>query len=446
MSASGLKPAAAVNAAGGPSHPVVVDPMASLFYALSPGVDLVEPAEGSPGITYPRGFLASGVPAGLKQSGRPDVGVVAVAADHRADVVGAAVFTRNSFAAAPIVVSRKETALEELAAVVMNSGNANACTGAGGLAAARAMQGATAAALGLPPHRVAVASTGPIGRPLETPLVLQGIDAAVAALAADGGSRFSEAILTTDRFAKSCAVDVHLRDGVVRVGATAKGAGMIAPGMATMLCVVTTDAVLTPTVARSLLSREVNHTFNRISVDGQMSTNDCVFLMASGASGIAPAGEGLAQFGVGLRSVLVRLALMMVADGEGATKVVRLRVRGARTDDEARVAARSVADSSLVKTAVYGCDPNWGRILSSVGAAVPDTTFPHVTLQMGGVGIVRDAEAVDLTAEQSDALHATMRGCEIDVELDLGGGVGTDEIFFCDLGHEYVTINAEYHT
>lgn len=435
-----------VASGGGPYHPVVIDPTASLFYALSPGVVLVEPAGGSPGITHPRGFLASGVPAGLKQSGRPDVGVVAVAADYQADAVGAAVFTRNSFAAAPVVVSRKETKLDELAAVVMNSGNANACTGAGGLAAARAMQAATAAALGLPPHRVAVASTGPIGRPLDTPLVVQGIDAAVAALTADGGSHFSQAILTTDRFAKSCAVDVHTRDGVVSVGATAKGAGMIAPGMATMLCVVTTDAVLTPTVARSLLSREVNHSFNRISVDGQMSTNDCVFLMANGASGIAPTGEGMAQFGAGLRSVLMRLALMMVADGEGATKVVRLRVRGARTDEEARLAARAVADSTLVKTAVYGCDPNWGRILSSVGAAVPDTTFPHVTLDIGGLRIVQDAEAVDLRAEQRDALHATMRGSEIDVELDLGGGPGTDEIFFSDLGHEYVTINAEYQT
>lgn len=445
MSASAQRNVGVVSG-GGPSHPVVVDPTASLFYALSPGVVLVEPAGGSPGITHPRGFLASGVPAGLKQSGRPDVGVVAVAPDHRAGAVGAAVFTSNSFAAAPIVVSRNETALDELAAVVMNSGNANACTGAGGLAAARAMQTATAAALGLPPHRVAVASTGPIGRPLDTPLVLQGIDAAVAALTADGGSHFSEAILTTDRFPKSCAVDVHTRDGVVRVGATAKGAGMIAPGMATMLCVVTTDAVLTPTVARSLLSREVNHSFNRISVDGQMSTNDCVFLMANGASGIAPTGEGLAQFGAGLRSVLMRLALMMVADGEGATKVVRLRVRGARTDEEARMAARAVADSTLVKTAVYGCDPNWGRILSSVGAAVPDSTFAHVTLDIGGVRIVQHAEAVALGSEQLEALHATMRGCEIDIGLDLGVGSGTDEIFFSDLGHEYVTINADYHT
>lgn len=431
---------------GGPSHPVVVDPEASAFFAVPRNVLLVEPPEGSPGVTHPRGFLAAGVSAGLKESGRPDVGVVAVSPDHRAETVGAAVFTRNSFAAAPVIVSRKEVLPARLAAVVMNSGSANACTGVAGMVAARAMQTATAAALGLPPDRVGVASTGPIGRPLDTPAVLRGIAAAVAALTPDGGSRFSEAILTTDRFPKSCAVDVHTREGVVRVGATAKGAGMIAPGMATMLCLVTTDAALTPTAARSLLSREVNHTFNRISVDGQMSTNDCVFLMANGASQIVLSGEALAQFGAGLRAVLMRLALMMVADGEGATKVARLRVKGARTDEEARIATRAVADSTLVKTAVYGCDPNWGRILSAVGAALPDSSFPRVTLDIGGARIVQGAEPVDLGPDQREALHATMRGCEIDIVLDLSAGTATDEVYFSDLGHEYVTINAEYHT
>lgn len=431
---------------GGPLHPVVVDPAASEFFAVPKDVLLVEPPEGSPGVTHPRGFLAAGVPAGLKESGRPDVGVVAAAPEFRAETVGAAVFTRNSFAAAPVIVSRKEVSLDRLTAVVMNSGNANACTGGAGLLTARAMQAATATALGLPPDRVGVASTGPIGRRLDTSAVLRGIDAAVAGLASDGGSHFSEAILTTDRFPKSCAVDVHTRDGVVRVGATAKGAGMIAPGMATMLCLVTTDAVLLPTMARSLLSREVNHTFNRISVDGQMSTNDCVFLMANGASGIRPSGEALAQFGAGLRAVLMRLALMMVADGEGATKVARLRVKGARTDEEARSATRAVADSTLVKTAVYGCDPNWGRVLSAVGAALPDSSFPRVTLDIGGARIVQDAEPVGLGPDQREALHATMRGCEIDIVLDLCAGAGTDEVFFSDLGHEYVTINAEYHT
>jgi len=431
---------------GGPSHPVVVDPTASVFFAVPDGVLLVDPPRCLPGVTHPRGFLAAGVAAGLKESGRLDLGVVSVAPDYRADTVGAAVFTRNSFAAAPVIVSRKEVALDRLAAVVMNSGTANACTGAAGLSDARAMQAATAAALDLPPDRVGVASTGPIGRRLDMPAVVSGIDAAVAALAADGGRQFSEAILTTDRFPKSCAVDVRTRDGVVRVGATAKGAGMIAPGMATMLCLVTTDAVLTPTVARSVLSREVNHTFNRISVDGQMSTNDCVFLLASGASDIVLSGETLAQFGLGLRAVLMRLALMMVADGEGATKVARLRVKGARTDEEARLATRAVADSSLVKTALYGCDPNWGRILSAVGAALPDSSFPRVTLDIGGIRIVQDAEPVDLGPERRDTLHGTMKGCEIDINLDLSAGTASDEVFFSDLGHEYVTINAEYHT
>ncbi len=431
---------------GGPQHPVVIAPATSAFLSLPQGVSLVEPAEGSPGVTFPQGFLAGGAAAGLKESGRLDVGVLAIRPEFLDEAVGAAVFTRNSFAAAPVIVSRKETEVARLSAVVMNSGNANACTGAGGLVAAKAMQAACAKALGVPTNRVGVASTGPIGRPLDIARVLGGIADAVSVLTPSGGTQFSQAILTTDRFAKTCAVEISTRDGAIRIGATAKGAGMIAPGMATMLCVVTTDAVLTPTVGRSALFREVGHTFNQISVDGQMSTNDCVFLLANGASGVTPAGEALAQFGAGLRYVLLRLALMMVADGEGATRVTRLRVKGAASDEEARVATRAVADSTLVKTAIHGGDPNWGRILSSVGAAVPDSSFPKVELFIGGLRIVEAGGAVELGPEERESLQASMRESEIDMLLDLGRGSGTDEVYFADLGHEYVTINAEYHT
>jgi glutamate N-acetyltransferase/amino-acid N-acetyltransferase len=431
---------------GGPNHPVVVDPDASAFLDLPNGVERVEPEGRSPGITHPLGFLAAGVAAGIKESGRPDVGLVVVAPEFRHDVVSAAVFTRNAFAAAPVVVTQRETSLTKLVAVVMNSGNANACTGAAGLATARAMQAACGEALGVPAARIGVASTGVIGVPLDTNKIVRGIKEAVSCLSSDGGPYFAETILTTDRFAKTAALDVRTRDGLVRLAATAKGAGMISPGMATMLCMVTTDAGLSPAVARSLLVREVGRTLNRISVDGQMSTNDCVLFLANGASGVTLSADGAAQLGAALRALLLRISLMMVADGEGATKVIRLRVRGAGSDEEARLVARAVADSSLVKTAMYGCDPNWGRILSAAGAVLPGRAMPNVMLIVGGVQLVEEATAVDLGGEETATLEAVMAGPEVDILLDLGVGASEDEVYFSDLGHEYVTVNADYHT
>src|SRR5680860_431116 len=275
----------------------------------------------------------------------------------------ATVYCIPGVVAAPVVVSRKETALPRLAAVAMNSGNANACTGAEGLAVARAMQSACATGLELPVERVGVASTGIIGVPLDQERLTAGVRGAVAELSRTGGARFAAAIMTTDRFDKAVALEFDTPNGAVRVGACAKGAGMIAPGMATMLCVVTTDALVPPTVASSLLSREVGHTFNRVTVDGEMSTNDSVFFLASGASGVELVAEGVGRLGSALRYALLRLALMMVADGEGATKVMRLRVDGAPDDEDANLAARAIADSTLVKTALYGCDPSWGLSL-----------------------------------------------------------------------------------
>ncbi|MHB0979780.1 MAG: bifunctional glutamate N-acetyltransferase/amino-acid acetyltransferase ArgJ [Thermoleophilia bacterium] len=430
----------------GPGHPVVVDPASSLFLALPAGVAPVGSAQDSGGVAYPAGFVGAGVAAGIKESGRPDVALIAVLPEYRGVCTGAAVFTRNSFAAAPVQVSRKGSTPTKLAAVAMNSGNANACTGAEGLAVARAMQAATADALGLPPERVGIASTGIIGVPLDRVAIERGVRAAAAGLAREGGAAFAAAIMTTDRFVKAVALDVSTRDGVVRVGACAKGAGMIAPGMATMLCVVTTDAILSPTVASSLLAREVGHTFNRITVDGEMSTNDCVFLLASGASGITLSAESVSQLGLALRYGLLRLALMMVADGEGATKVMRLQVKGAPDDEDAHVVARAVADSTLVKTAMYGRDPNWGRILSAAGAALPSRSFSGATLDIGGVRLVEGAAAVPLELEDRTRLREVMDGSEVDIVFDLRSGVGTSEVYFADLGHEYVTINAEYHT
>jgi len=431
---------------GGPDHPVVREPHRSTFLTLPEGVRLLEEGPPSPGVAFPRGFLAAGVAAGIKESGRPDVGLVTIAPPYRANAAGAGVFTRNSFAAAPVLLCRRATNLNALTAVVMNSGNANACTGAPGLEVARSMQAACAEALGVPPNRVGVASTGIIGVPLDEARVTAGIRAAAAGLREDAGEEFAAAIMTTDRFAKRCALEVQTRQGPVRLGGVAKGAGMIAPGLATMLCLVVTDAALEAPVARSLLAREVGRTMNRISVDGEMSTNDSVFFMASGASGLRLSADGAAQLGQALRYLLLRLALMMVADGEGATKVMRLRLQGAPSDEQARTAARAVANSPLVKTAMFGGDPNWGRILSAAGAALPDRSFPEVTLAVGGVQLVERGLPLALEPEEWARLREAMAGPEIPLEFDLGAGPGGDEVYFADLGHEYVTINAEYHT
>lgn len=427
-------------------HPLVTAPLESRLWRVPEGVRLVEDQGQSPGVTYPAGFVASGVPAGIKQSGRPDVGVLATAPAHRDAVASAAVFTSNAFAAAPVIVSMRETHASKVCAVVVNSGSANACTGSEGIAVARGMQSTCATLLGLPADRVGVASTGLIGSLPPEDRLERGIDLAVRALSPDGGMDFLSSIMTTDRFAKACAFDVETADGIVHVGGCAKGAGMIAPAMATMLCFVTTDAVVSPGVVRSMLRRVVGKTFNRISVDGQMSTNDCVFLMANGASGVILSPAGAAQLSAAMEALFLRLALMMVADGEGATKVVRLRVRGAASDEDARAVARAVADSSLVKTAMYGGDPNWGRILSAAGAVLPGRQLPRAYLEIGGVRLVQNARAVGLTARGASTLREVMARSEVDVLLHLGSGRSHDEVYFSDLGHEYVTINSEYST
>ncbi len=428
------------------SHPVVVSPLSSELWSLPEGVRLVEDGGISPGVTYPRGFVAAGVPAGLKESGRPDVGILAAEVEFRGGVTSAAVFTSNAFAAAPVVVSQRETQLSKMCAVVVNSGSANACTGVEGMVVARAMQAAGGEFLGVGPEHVGVASTGLIGTVPSVDHLRNGIATAAEQLARDGGQSFLSSIMTTDRFPKACALEVETVDGIVRLGGCAKGAGMIAPAMATMLCFVTTDAVVSPGVIRSLLRRVVGKTFNRASVDGQMSTNDCVFLLAGGASRVFLSPAGAAQLGAALRCLLLRLALMMVADGEGATKVVRLRVRGAASDEDARLVARAVADSSLVKTAMYGCDPNWGRILSATGAVLPGRSLPRVYLEIGGVRVAQDSRAVMLTRQAEANLTEVMARSEVDMLLHLGSGRSHEEVYFADLGHEYVAVNSEYST
>jgi glutamate N-acetyltransferase/amino-acid N-acetyltransferase len=357
--------------------------------------------------------------------------------------VSAARFTRSGVLAAPVVLCQQRTRLEAIRAVVANSGNANAATGRRGLEDAARMQGAGAMACGVPEDQVAVASTGVIGVPLDAREVIKGVAAARAQLRADGAEDFSEAIRTTDKFAKDVAVDVALPSGTVRLTAQAKGAGMISPAFATMLCFVQTDAALTAETADLLLGVCVKRSFDRVSVDGQLSTNDTAILMASGASGVRvePESEDELRLGEALDWTLRRLALAIVADGEGTRRVGRVLVRGG--DDAAvAAAARAVADSPLVKAALHGGDPNWGRIAQAVGGALRDAPLAldiwieATQVCAGGAAVPHDQAELALAVS----------GDEVEYTVELPGEGYEAELFFSDLSHEYVTINADYTT
>ena len=370
------------------------------------GVEELDPAQLAPD------FRAGGAHCGLKGGGRTDVGIVVCDAER---VDSAMVLTRNASAAAPIRVCRDEVEAGDVRAAVVNSGNANAETGEQGLTDARAMCARTASELGLDAAQVAVAETGTIGVPLPIDAVLGGIADAATTLSTEGGGAFSDAILTTDRWPKRCT----LRAGGVTLSAQAKGAGMIEPNMATMLCFVQTDAVVPYADAR--LQAAVDASFNRITVDGQMSTNDMVLLQASGASGEElPAGL--------LEAVLMQLAIEIVRDGEGAARTARIEVTGAADQAEAERVARAIANSQLVKTALFGRDPNWGRIAQAAGAALAGEELAEL-----GAGNI---DAAELGAETEEA----------EIGLRLGRGDAAAHVWFSDLGYEYIRINAEYTT
>jgi glutamate N-acetyltransferase/amino-acid N-acetyltransferase len=387
------------------------------------------------------GFRASGVAAGIKPSGDPDLALLVCA---EPDAVSAARFTRSGVLAAPVLLCRSRCRLDALRAVVVNSGNANAATGNRGLEDAARMQGAGAMASGVHEDRVAVASTGVIGVPLPMAGMMRGILTAREQLAPGGDTAFWRAIATTDAFEKLLSLDVALPSGTVRISAQAKGAGMIAPGFATMLCFVQTDAVLQAETAELLLGVCVKRSFDRISVDGQLSTNDTAILIASGASGVIvePESDDELRLGEALDYVLRRLALQIVRDGEGAERVARAYVHGGDDATVERV-ARAVANSPLVKAALNGGDPNWGRIAQAVGAALPgaaplpyDVCIEGVQVCGGGVAVPHDAAA----------LAAAVAGPEVEYTIGLPGEGAETEVFFSDLSHEYVRINAEYTT
>jgi len=389
----------------------------------------------------PAGFRAAGVPAQIKPSGAPDVALIAC--DSLA-VSSHAMFTRSGTQSAPVLVCRERCELHRIAAVVVNSGNANAATGGPGYDDALRMQELAATATGVHPSRVAVASTGVIGVPLPMERVTSGIAAAGQALAADGDRAFSDAIRTTDAFEKRARVQVTLPSGTVTVTAQAKGAGMISPGFATLLCFVQTDAAMSAQTCELLLSVCVKRSFDRISVDGQLSTSDTVILQASGASGVtvAPESEDELRLGEAIDAVMRQLALLVVADGEGARRTGRVVVHGGEERIVARV-ARSVANSPLVKAALYGGDPNWGRIVQAVGAAMPHVAPLALDVSIEGVQV---CSAGAFVPHDEPALAAAVAGDEVQYEIGLPGEGAEAEVYFSDLGHEYVTINAEYTT
>jgi glutamate N-acetyltransferase/amino-acid N-acetyltransferase len=387
----------------------------------------------------PEGFRAAGVACGLKPEGALDLGLL-VCDDP--EPASAARFTRSGVLAAPVLLCQERCALDHLGAVVVNSGNANAATGGRGLDAAAKAQGAAALAAGLAAERVAVASTGVIGVQLDSAKIVHGLVDAHGGLRPDGDADLADAIRTTDAFAKRASLRVELSGGTVTLSAQAKGAGMIAPNFATMLCFVQTDAILEPETADLLLGVCVKRSFDRISVDGQLSTNDTAILMAGGRSGVrvVPESDDEGRFGEALDALLRQLALLMVRDGEGAARVGRVLVRGGHPAS-AEHAARAVANSPLVKAALHGGDPNWGRIAQAVGAALPGTAPLPLDIEIAGVPVCARGVAVPYDAV---ALAEAVTADEVDYEVGLPGEGAETEVFFSDLSHEYVSINADY--
>ena len=385
-------------------------------------------------VTAAPGFVAAGVHAGIRRSG-PDLALVR----STSPAVGAAVWTTNRILAAPVVVSKRHLELAEPQAVVVNAGVANAATGAAGIADAERTAAEAASVTGLEPEQVIVLSTGVIGVPLPLEKVLAGVRAAATMLTASGGDLAASAILTTDRWPKQAQAR---GDGFV-VGGMAKGAGMIHPRLATMLAVLTTDYPLETGEPAAFLRSAVDGSFNRISVDGECSTNDAVVLLANGASGVGRTTTRDAEFAAALSSVCAALAREIVADGEGATVLLEIEVSGAASDGEAEAVARRLATSPLVKTAAFGRDPNWGRVLAAAGSAPWNGGFAAVDADR--LTVSYDGTPVFVRGEPTGA-NPELTGSAVAIELDLGLGTGSASYLASDLTVDYVRLNAEYTT
>jgi len=383
-------------------------------------------------VTAAKGFTAAGVTAGLKLSGKPDLALVV---NEGPDAHAAAVFTSNRFTAAPVKWSRQAVADGRLAAVVLNSGGANACTGEAGLADAKQMAEWTAAEVGCDVTDVAVCSTGLIGVRLPMDAVLNGIELAAQDLAHGGGPSAAQAILTTDTVAKEA---IHTSPDGWTIGGMAKGAGMLAPALATMLVVITTDAMVEPGQLDAALRTATGFTFDRTDSDGCMSTNDTVLLLASGASEVAP---DAAEFSEALTGVCADLAKQLLADAEGSAHDIEVRVDGAASEADALAVARAIARSNLFKCAIFGNDPNWGRVLASAGTVPAPYDPEHVDVAFNGVQVFVDGQ---LGADRSEV--DLTKGREVLVEVNLHAGDASAAIWTNDLTYDYVKENAEYST
>ncbi len=395
------------------------------------------------GFALAPGFRAGAAACGLKAGGAPDVALVA--ADRPAAAAG--VFTTNRVAAAPVRLDREVLARGgAVRAVVANAGCANACTGERGTADARAMAAHAARELGCAPGEVLVLSTGVIGGPLDMAKLERGIRAAAAALGADAAPA-ARAVTTTDTRPKVATAAALLAGGRVTVSGVAQGSGLIHPGLATMLAVITTDAAAVPAVLDRALRRAAGESFNRVSVDGDMSTNDSVLLLASGASGVPVRAGDEGVFGAALGAVCVALARQIARDGEGATRLVEVRVTGAADGRQAHVVADAVARSSLVRCAVHGGDPNWGRVLAAAGASGADLDPGALALAFGPPGAeIEVARAGERVPHDERAASALLARDPVHVRLDLGLGGAECTVWTCDLSADYVAINAHYTT
>lgn len=395
------------------------------------------------GITAVSGVRAAGVHAGLKKSEKKDVALIVT----DAPAVAAGVFTKNSVTAAPVQVCRQHLADATAQAIIVNSGNANACTGELGMANAQQMAAITAECLGLEANQVLVSSTGVIGQQLPMDIIANGIQLAADALSTEGGDDAAEAIMTTDTHAKSVAVAVEIDGTPVRIGGIAKGSGMIAPNMATMLSFLTTDACITGETLQSALTRVVDDTYNLLTIDTDRSTNDTVLLLATAKAGHADiaetAGENYEAFCTGLQFVCTELTKMLARDGEGATKLVEVVVKRAKDRGDAEKAARAVAESPLVKTAIFANDANWGRIMMAIGKSGAAFHPYQVDVWLGDYRLVKDGMDAGFDEEKATELFAQD---PVRITIDLRAGDAAITMWTCDYSYDYIRINADYRT
>lgn len=392
-------------------------------------------------VTAPKGFKAAGIRCGIKEKGND---LALIYTEQQASV--AAVFTTNAFKAASVLSNMEKLKTGRGRAILVNSGNANACTGEKGIRDVNYLCKFAGELLNSPEDEVYNASTGIIGVPLPMDKMEIGIMDAVAELSEDAGDLAAQAIMTTDTHPKSVAYEIEIGGAPVKIGAICKGAGMICPNMATMLCFITTDAVINPVTLQKCLTSSVDRSLNSLSVDGDMSTNDSVIAFANGASNCPEILEDTNDYRIfeeALSKVCIELAKSIAKDGEGATKYVEINVVNATSYTDAKAAAHKVANSPLVKTAIFGEDPNWGRVLCAVGGAGIDLIPEKTSLSFGNVKIVENGEPIKLDPE---AARKPMLDKDLCITVDLGIGDASATVFTCDFSYDYVKINAEYHT